>query len=139
MLGNAIHTLVMVPAMINVLRPVALTAATKSGLSHALISPLRATYFACGAYLNLGDQRAVWTLWHGCGCDDGDLGQGRDLGERRGVGEQYRHLHVLDGLEQAALMIDQKQHGIAGIDDRSLPVEIGDVVHCVDDEVLLHA
>ncbi|MGH6634141.1 MAG: cation diffusion facilitator family transporter, partial [Sphingopyxis sp.] len=30
-------------------RPVAFTAATKSGLSHALISPLRATYLACGA------------------------------------------------------------------------------------------
>src|ERR1700754_2723896 len=49
--GNAMHTLVMVPAMINVVRPVALTAATKSGVSHALICPLRATYFACGAYL----------------------------------------------------------------------------------------
>ena len=45
------HTLVMVPAMINVVRPVALTAATKSGVSQALICPLRATYFACGAYL----------------------------------------------------------------------------------------
>src|SRR3989442_7463182 len=44
------HTLVMVPAMISVLRPVALTAATKSGLSQALISPLRATYLACGAF-----------------------------------------------------------------------------------------
>ena len=59
-----------------------------------------------GVPVNLGDQRAVWTLWYGCACDDGDLGQGRDLGERRGVGAQYRHLHVLDGLEQAALMID---------------------------------
>lgn len=36
--------------MISVLRPVAFTAATKSGLSQALISPLRATYFACGAF-----------------------------------------------------------------------------------------
>src|SRR5437868_7073239 len=44
------HTLVMVPAMIRVLRPVASTAATKSGLSQALISPLRATYWACGAF-----------------------------------------------------------------------------------------
>ncbi|MDT4822999.1 hypothetical protein FQZ97_562190 [compost metagenome] len=43
------HTLVMVPAMISCLRPVASTAATKSGLSQALISPLRATYWACGA------------------------------------------------------------------------------------------
>ncbi|MNY08378.1 hypothetical protein D3C86_1412290 [compost metagenome] len=43
------QTLVMVPAMIRVLRPVAFTAATKSGLSQALISPLRATYWACGA------------------------------------------------------------------------------------------
>ena len=32
-----------------VLVPVALTAATKSGLSQALISPFRATYLACGA------------------------------------------------------------------------------------------
>ncbi|MNZ10953.1 hypothetical protein D3C78_278130 [compost metagenome] len=43
------HTLVMVPAMINVLRPVCSTAATNSGLSQALISPLRATYRAWGA------------------------------------------------------------------------------------------
>lgn len=43
------HTLVMVPAMISCLRPVAFTAATNSGLSQALISPLRATYWACGA------------------------------------------------------------------------------------------
>ena len=35
-------------------------------------------------------------------------------------------------------MIDQKQHRISGIDDRSLPVEIGDVAYCVHDEVLLH-
>jgi hypothetical protein len=34
-------------------------------------------------------------------------------------------------------MIDQQQHGIAGIDDRFLPVEIGSVVHCVHAEVLL--
>lgn len=32
------------------LRPVAFTAATNSGLSCALISPLRAMYFACGAF-----------------------------------------------------------------------------------------
>src|SRR5688572_2923228 len=51
MLGKAMHTLVMVPAMMSCFLPVALTAATKSGLSHALISPRRATYFACGAYL----------------------------------------------------------------------------------------
>ncbi|MNN15012.1 hypothetical protein D3C81_1281070 [compost metagenome] len=44
------QTLVMVPAIISVLRPVASTAATKSGLSQALISPLRATYLACGAF-----------------------------------------------------------------------------------------
>ncbi|MCY1209783.1 hypothetical protein D9M72_214470 [compost metagenome] len=43
------HTLVIVPAMMSVLRPVALTASTNSGLSQALISPLRATYRACGA------------------------------------------------------------------------------------------
>ncbi|PAV93021.1 hypothetical protein WR25_20535 [Diploscapter pachys] len=49
MLGKAMHTLVMVPAMISCLRPVAFTAATNSGLSQALISPLRATYCACGA------------------------------------------------------------------------------------------
>jgi hypothetical protein len=47
------HTLVMVPAMISVLRLVALTAATNSGLSQALISPLRATYLACGAFFEL--------------------------------------------------------------------------------------
>ncbi|MNT82898.1 hypothetical protein D3C72_2226920 [compost metagenome] len=41
----------MVPAMINCLRPVAFTAATNSGLSHALISPRRATYLAWGANL----------------------------------------------------------------------------------------
>ena len=51
MLGNAMRALVMVPATISVFRPVALTAATKSGLSHALICPLRETYWACGAYL----------------------------------------------------------------------------------------
>src|SRR5207249_7557148 len=50
MAGNATHTLKMVPAMIKVFLPVALTAATKSGLSQALISPLRATYLACGAF-----------------------------------------------------------------------------------------
>ncbi|MCY1428890.1 hypothetical protein D9M71_447890 [compost metagenome] len=43
------HTLVMVPAMIRVFLPVFSTAATNSGLSQALISPLRATYWACGA------------------------------------------------------------------------------------------
>ena len=43
------HTLVMVPAMISCFLPVALTAATNSGLSQALISPLRATYLAWGA------------------------------------------------------------------------------------------
>lgn len=36
--------------MISVFLPVSFTAATKSGLSHALISPLRATYLACGAF-----------------------------------------------------------------------------------------
>ena len=36
--------------MISCLRPVAFTAATKSGLSQALISPRRATYLACGAF-----------------------------------------------------------------------------------------
>src|SRR5256885_5258340 len=50
MLGKAMQTLVIVPAMMSCLRPVALTAATNSGLSQALISPLRATYRACGAY-----------------------------------------------------------------------------------------
>src|SRR5262245_5567380 len=49
MLGKAMQTLVMVPAMMSCLRPVAFTAATNSGLSQALISPLRATYCACGA------------------------------------------------------------------------------------------
>ena len=87
-----------------------------------------------GILVNLGDQRAVRPLGYGCARDDWDLCQGRDLGEGRGVGPQYRHLHVLDGLEQAALMIDQKQHGIAGIDDRFLPVEIGNVVHGVHDD-----
>ncbi|MNE39508.1 hypothetical protein D3C80_1334660 [compost metagenome] len=43
------HTLVMVPAMISCFLPVASTAATNSSLSQALISPLRATYLACGA------------------------------------------------------------------------------------------
>ena len=46
---KAMQTLVIVPAIISVLRPVAFTAATNSGLSRALISPLRATYCACGA------------------------------------------------------------------------------------------
>src|SRR5256885_15039724 len=41
---SAMQTLVIVPAMMSCLRPVALTAATNSGLSQALISPLRATY-----------------------------------------------------------------------------------------------
>src|ERR1700731_3093285 len=50
MAGNAMHTLVIVPAIISVFLPVALTAATKSGLSQAFISPLRATYLACGAF-----------------------------------------------------------------------------------------
>src|SRR5262245_52129598 len=49
MLGKAMHTLVMVPAMMSCFFPVALTATTKSGLSQALISPRRATYFAWGA------------------------------------------------------------------------------------------
>jgi len=44
------HTLVIAPAMISVFLPVALTAATKSGLSHALIWPFRATYWARGAF-----------------------------------------------------------------------------------------
>ncbi|MNC34360.1 hypothetical protein D3C75_827910 [compost metagenome] len=39
----------MVPAMTRVFLPVACTAATNSGLSQALISPLRATYCAWGA------------------------------------------------------------------------------------------
>src|SRR3546814_12727197 len=47
--GKAMQSLVIVPAIISVPRPVALTTATKSGLSHALISPRRATYWACGA------------------------------------------------------------------------------------------
>jgi hypothetical protein len=37
------QTLVMVPAMMSCFLPVALTALTKSSLSQALISPLRAT------------------------------------------------------------------------------------------------
>ncbi|MNN37931.1 hypothetical protein D3C81_1519000 [compost metagenome] len=40
----------MVPAMISCFLPVSFTACTKSGLSQALISPLRATYLACGAF-----------------------------------------------------------------------------------------
>lgn len=44
------QTLVMVPAMISVLRPVSFTACTNSGLCQALISPFRPTYFACGAF-----------------------------------------------------------------------------------------
>jgi hypothetical protein len=63
------HTLVMVPAMISCLRPVAFTAATNSGLSQALISPLRATYWACGAFVDLRDQRAVRALRHRGGGD----------------------------------------------------------------------
>jgi hypothetical protein len=51
MLGKAMHTLVMVAAMMSWFLPVAFTAATNSGLSQALISPRRATYCACGAYL----------------------------------------------------------------------------------------
>src|ERR1700741_3290810 len=51
MAGKAMQTLVIVAPMIKVLRPVACTAPTKSALSHALISPLRATYLAWGAYL----------------------------------------------------------------------------------------
>jgi hypothetical protein len=53
--GKAMHTLVMVPAMISCFFPAAFTAATKSGLSLALISPRRATYFACGELL-----RTTW-------------------------------------------------------------------------------
>src|ERR1700682_3185439 len=51
MLGKAMHTLVMVPAMMSCFLPVAFTAVTNSALSQALISPWRATYCACGAYL----------------------------------------------------------------------------------------
>src|SRR5690242_6755122 len=53
MAGKAMHTLVMVPAMMSCFLPVALTAATKSGLSQTLISPRRATYWAWGAYLRI--------------------------------------------------------------------------------------
>ena len=124
----------MVPAMINVVTPRGL-----DGRDEVRVVPRVDLSTACDVFrmrrvlVNLGDQGAVWTLWYGCARDDGDLGQGRHLGESRGVGAQYRHLHVLDGLEQATLMIDQKQHGIVGFDDWSLPVEIGD---CVHDEVL---
>src|SRR4051794_5490424 len=47
--GKATHTLVHTPAMTSVFRPVASTALTKSALSQALTSPLRATYLALGA------------------------------------------------------------------------------------------
>lgn len=49
MAGKAIQTLVIVPAMISVLRPVAFTACTKSALSRALIS-LYARHIARGAH-----------------------------------------------------------------------------------------
>lgn len=44
------QTLVMVPAMMSCFLPVSFTACTNSGLSQALISPLRAMYFAWGAF-----------------------------------------------------------------------------------------
>src|SRR6185312_278829 len=47
--GNITQTLVQTPAMIKVFLPVARTVLTKSSLSHALTSPFRGTYTACGA------------------------------------------------------------------------------------------
>src|SRR5471032_2189693 len=46
--GNVTHTSVTTPAMINCLRPVSLTALTKSALSQALIWPGRGMYGASG-------------------------------------------------------------------------------------------
>ena len=58
------QTLVMVPAMIGVLRPVALTAATNSGLSQALISPRRDVLRVGRVVVDLWNQWAVRALRH---------------------------------------------------------------------------
>ena len=44
------------------------------------------------------------------------LGQPRGLGQRDHVVAQREHVHVFDELEQAALVIDQQQDGVIGVD-----------------------
>ncbi|MNN45727.1 hypothetical protein D3C81_1600740 [compost metagenome] len=48
--GKATQTLVNTPAITNFFFPVFFTASTNAGVSHALTSPLRPTYTACGAF-----------------------------------------------------------------------------------------
>ncbi|MNV86833.1 hypothetical protein D3C71_1808910 [compost metagenome] len=44
------------------------------------------------------------------------------------MGTQLGHRHVVDGLEQAALVVDQQHDRIVRIDDRTGAVEVGDSV-----------
>ena len=120
------QTLVMVPAMIRVLRPVALTAATNSGLSQALISPRRDVLRVGRVVVDLWNQWAVpGPAGRG---DDGHLAQRGHAGQGGGAGAQLGHGHVAHGLEQAALVVDEQHGGVVGIDHGALAVEVGGVV-----------
>lgn len=48
-----------------------------------------------------------------------------------GAGAQFGHRHVGDGLEQAALVVDQEHDRVIGINNRTLAVEVGWSAHGV--------
>ncbi|MOA19689.1 hypothetical protein D3C78_1400920 [compost metagenome] len=84
----------------------------------------------CGL-VDFRDQRPVRSLRNRGSGNHRHFQQGRGLGQGNGVGAQLGHVHVLDDLEQSALVIDQQHCAVIGVDGRFLAVEVGrvDSVH----------
>ncbi|MOA43357.1 hypothetical protein D3C78_1654990 [compost metagenome] len=75
--------------------------------------------------MDFRNQRPVRPLGHGRGGDHRHLQQGGRLGQGNRVGAQLRYIHVLDDLEQPALVIDQQHGAVIGVDRRFLAIEVG--------------
>ena len=112
--------------MTSVLRPVASTALTKSALSHALTSPLRATYLALGAAAAssamsgpLGPLGSDAVVMIGALASSAILASTTVLARRSCDG------NVLDGLEQAGLVIEQQDDRVVGVEQHLRAAALG--------------
>ncbi len=82
---------------------------------------LRHEGFTCAAppsqYLSPPTPFVLRALGLGCGCDDGDLHEGRELRQHDGVVARLDDANVLHGLEQPRLVIEQQHHAVGRVDE----------------------
>jgi len=107
MLGKDIHTLVMVPATIKVLRR--LDGSDEVGIVPGVdLSATGDILRMWRELMNLRDQWSVRALRHGGSGDHRDVGQGRHLRPGDHVSAKLGNVEVLDDLEKAALMVNEQ-------------------------------